>query len=340
MEEFYKFIDNQKKSPHLVILGSGATKAVIPKGDKNGKKTACMDNFLKELRLENILDNVDLKCKSNNIEDIYSELWEREDCVSVKDNLEKKIYEYFKSLEIPDTPILYDLLLLSLRETDCIASFNWDDILIQAYQRVCRITTKLPQLVFLHGNVSAGGCPDDHEYGRIPRCCHVCDQEYIPSPLLYPIKNKDYTLNRFIKTQWEIFEYFIRKSGKITTWGYNAPSSDIEAKEKMEIAFSTQIRLWQEFEIIDTADENVLNNNWSYFGEKTHDHLRIVKSFFKSSLAEFPRRSVEGYHKRNLGGWWGTSTISFREKEYTFEDLAKLIAPLLGKENIGNFEVI
>lgn len=340
MKEFDAYLNSLQKRPHLIILGAGATKAVIPNGDRYGKKTACMGNFIKELNLDHILEGVKLKGKSNNVEDIYSELFARPNCISVRENLEKAIYDHFKSLKIPEEVTLYDLLLLSLRETDCIASFNWDDLLIQAYQRVYNITDKLPKLVFLHGNVSAGVCSNGHEYGSLPRKCHECDQEYIYSPLLYPIKNKDYTNGVFIKTQWENFEIFIRESGKITIWGYSAPTTDVEAIKIMNEAFSSQVRTWQECEIIDIADGSEIRKTWSYFGELTHDHIKVYKSFFDCSLAKFPRRSMEGFYKCNYTGWFGASTINFSNQKYSFEELKKLVKPLIDNEEKGNYDVI
>ena len=65
---------------HTVILGAGATIAAIPKGDKNGKKSSVMNGLIKKLNLEELLANIELQTKSDNLEDIYSELYEREDC--------------------------------------------------------------------------------------------------------------------------------------------------------------------------------------------------------------------------------------------------------------------
>lgn len=64
---------------HTVILGAGATIAAIPDGDKNGKSSSVMNGLLKKLNLEEILAGVELQTKSENLEDIYSELFEREE---------------------------------------------------------------------------------------------------------------------------------------------------------------------------------------------------------------------------------------------------------------------
>lgn len=74
----YEFL--MKNRPHVVLLGAGATMAAIPNGDKNGRKSSVMNNFIEELGMSSIIKNINLNTKSNNLEDIYSELYERTDC--------------------------------------------------------------------------------------------------------------------------------------------------------------------------------------------------------------------------------------------------------------------
>lgn len=111
---------------HTVILGAGATIAAIPNGDKNGKKSSVMTGLIEKLDLGDILATVSLKTTSDNLEDIYSELYARPECKEVVNELENRLYNYFSSLEIPDTPTVYDFLILSLTSKDVIATFNWD----------------------------------------------------------------------------------------------------------------------------------------------------------------------------------------------------------------------
>lgn len=190
-KEFKQFIIDFPNRPHLVILGAGATIAAIPNGDKNGKKSSVMNNFIKELGLEDILKNVCLSTNSNNLEDIYSDLYDKDEYSEVKEKLEFSIKKDLKQLELPDSPTIYDLLILSLRDKDCIASFNWDDLLIQAYRRSSKITKNLPHLLFLHGNVNAGFCAKCLCYGALDNNkCPECSEPYIESPILFPIKKR------------------------------------------------------------------------------------------------------------------------------------------------------
>ena len=221
--EFNEHIESFLSRPHLVILGAGATMATIPNGDKNGKKSSVMNNFIDELNLGSVLKDVILKTKSKNIEDIYSELNDSNKYTEERKSLEIAISNYFSSLELPEFPTIYDLLVLSLRDKDCIASFNWDDLLIQAYQRSYKITKNLPNLLFLHGNVRAGGCPKCGMYGALNLKCPECGEPFDPSPLLFPVSKKDYTSNPFIKTQWQQFKRKVQNAGFITIFGYSAP---------------------------------------------------------------------------------------------------------------------
>ena len=50
-------IEHLKQRPHLVILGAGATIATIPAGDKYGRKSSVMDNFISELQLNDLFKN-------------------------------------------------------------------------------------------------------------------------------------------------------------------------------------------------------------------------------------------------------------------------------------------
>lgn len=80
---------------------------------------------------------------SDNLEDIYSALSESREYDSIRIELENRIYDYFNKFEIPDTPTINNFLILSLTKKDLIATFNWDPLLMQAYQRCSRITENL-----------------------------------------------------------------------------------------------------------------------------------------------------------------------------------------------------
>lgn len=337
-----------RQRPHLVILGAGATIATIPNGDKYGRKSSVMNNFLEELQLQDLLQGIQLQTTSRNIEDIYSELFDREDCAEVKQKLEERIHKYFSELRIPDEPTIYDLLLLSLRKEDAIVTFNWDDLLLQAYQRVCKITKDLPYIDFLHGNVGAGGCEECISIGSIRRRCNKCGQPYSPSPLLYPVRKKDYTSNFFIREQWEILKSFISRAAVITIFGYSAPQTDVAAKEIIKeylTKLGDNIHYLDRVEIIEHPDKptDEIYEAWGFLFDKMRGHIDFHTSFYESLLAEFPRRSIEGFTQRYIGSWWGTSAIGFKitdDRLRNFDTLKELVQPLVDREESGNIEIV
>jgi len=97
---------------------------------------------------------------SSDFESLYDEIATSGKAPGLKDEIEAKVQAYFEALELPEPPTLYDHLVLSLRDSDYIATFNWDPFLAQAFSRN-RQAARMPKLLFLHGNVEVGICPVD-----------------------------------------------------------------------------------------------------------------------------------------------------------------------------------
>jgi hypothetical protein len=186
--------------PHVFVLGAGASRAACPNGDKYGNKLPLMTDFSSITGLDrqllewNINPNV-------NFEELFSSLFESGEGEKLK-VLEECIQDYFKKLELPDTPTIYDHLILSLRQKDVIATFNWDPFLIQAYTRNRRAGLALPHLLFLHGNIKVGYCLKDKITGVVGMVCPKCNQKLTSSSLLYPITKKNYAKDDYIAGQW------------------------------------------------------------------------------------------------------------------------------------------
>lgn len=344
MTDYDPIEDNYRKyilsRPHLVILGAGATVAAIPNGDKHGMICSVMNGFIDNLGLRDILKTVDIETTSENLEDIYSELSGRPDCIEVCKTLEDCIVNKFSELTIPDEPTIYDYLLLSLRSKDYIFSFNWDDLIIQAYQRASKITRDLPQLVFLHGNINVGRCPKCGTIeSLINKECRFCGTNLTRPKILFPVKQKDYGSDEYIKNGWNGFLDLLSKATVLTIFGYSAPKSDVYAIKAMERAFSSTFRRLDQIEVIDIKGEDELYDTWREFIRPTNDHFKVCKDIFESILAEFPRRTIEGYYKRNFSNWWGSSNISLKNS-MSFDDLATLLLPLILDERKQKFEVL
>src|SRR5271157_3486704 len=95
---------------HIVILGAGASIAAFPEGDINGKKLPTMDNLIEMLDLEPILERGGIKNRQRNFEDIYGELHENDPNSPLLGEIEKIVYAYFESLNLPEFPTMYDHL--------------------------------------------------------------------------------------------------------------------------------------------------------------------------------------------------------------------------------------
>ena len=277
--------------PHAVILGAGASVAAIPNGDKYGRKVSVMDGFIDNLGLRGILTGI--KFKSENLEDVYSELSEHPEYAEQRIQLEDAIREYFTLLRLPDKPTIYDLLLLSLKEKDVVASFNWDPLLMQAFLRCQRITQKLPRILFLHGNVASRLCMRDKKiYPVHYDVCPKCKDKLVPSRLLYPIKHKKYNDDPFIRGQWRILHAYLNAAYIVTIFGYSAPQTDVEAIQLLKDAWGdAESRTLEEIEIIDIKTEKDLLSKWDSF--IFSHHYRVHSSFYDSLIAQSPRRSTE-----------------------------------------------
>ena len=325
------FERNLKNRPHIVILGAGASIATILNGDKNGKKISAMDGFIENLGLSYILQNLELKTTSNNLEDICSELLENEKYSFVKSELDEAIRKELIKFELPDKPTIYDFLLLSLRKKDLVATFNWDPLLLQAYQRIAKITTDLPNLRFLHGNVLTGSCNNHKQAGLLGLKCKECGDFFIPSPLLYPIKRKKYNENPYIYESWKTLEYFLKFAYQITIFGYSAPKTDIEAIRIMKKSWSnTKKRIGEEFEFIDIDKEENIIKKWRNFIYR--NHYRYCNNFFQSTLAKFPRRTTEALSDSTVACRFLKHSNSEFKENMNFEELKIIVDKLILEE--------
>jgi hypothetical protein len=281
------------------MLGAGATMAAIPKGDKNGRKSSVMHGFIETLGMADVIRDVNLVTSSNNLEDIYSELHSRADCESIRLELDRRIRAYFSELELPAGPSIYDLLLLSLRKKDLVATFNWDPLLLQAYHRASKITNDLPDLAFLHGNVLVGYCRDHKQGGILSASCLACGKPFQPAPLLYPVEKKNYAEDPYIYDNWKALRIKLKKAYLVTVFGYSAPRTDAEAISLMKEAWgSKEERNLEDFEIIDIRPEDELRTSWDDFIHS--HHYNVYDNFFASSLAQHPRRTTVELFDRTM----------------------------------------
>ena len=224
-----------------------------------------MNELTNVLNLKNTILKYGYLGNTENFEAFYSEIFDKPQYGDLVNEIQKRVHEYFVTLEIPNTVTIYDYLILSLREKDIIASFNWDPLLLKAYLRN-RKAKPLPKLVFLHGNVYLGVCLTDHQLGDLGTLCIKCRKPLQPVQLLYPISKKDYNKDSVIKDQWDRLTDKLEDCYFFTIFGYSAPKTDYEARKLMKKAWSDNktVELSQ-IEIIDIKDQEELRKNWSEF---------------------------------------------------------------------------
>lgn len=255
-----------------------------------------MADFVDTLGLRQLLTGWGID-PDKNFEDIFSEIYDVGDRDRI-DVLQSHVEEYFSGLEIGDEPTIYDHLLLSLRQKDFIATFNWDPLLLQAYQR-SGYGLSLPRLIFLHGNVASGYCLKDQVVGNANSRCSRCGEPFTRAPLLYPISRKNYAANDFIAAEWHTFKEILKHTFMVTIFGYSGPKSDQEALSAMGGAWGpAKDREMEQTCFITIQNEDEVLANFDKFVH-TH-HYEINSNFYDSWIARHPRRTGEAWWNQYL----------------------------------------
>ena len=274
----------------MLLLGAGASRAALPNGDRSGRILPLMRDLADVVGLRSTIEAAGIEL-ADDFEAFYGDLVENAQHLELTNSLEGQIRRYFLGLALPDEATLYDMMVVSLRPKDLIATFNWDPFLIQAYTRN-RMLKELPRLVFLHGNVAVGICTDHKRKGRVGEPCGICRRPLEPTPLLYPVKQKNYTDSPFISAEWEEFRAYLRHAYMLTIVGYSAPESDIEARQIMaEVWNSNKTRSLAEISVIDIKDHASLTRTWGPFFAEDHHHF--AADMLGSWLFAHSRRSCE-----------------------------------------------
>lgn len=330
----HEYERKMKARPHLVLLGAGASIAAIPNGDKHGRKTSVMNGFIDKLGMRELITDVELETDSDNLEDIYSEIHQKPEYSEVLKELDDRIFSYFSEFEIPDEPTVYDCLVLSLRKKDAIATFNWDPLLVQAYMRCRTLTEDVPELLFLHGNVSVGVCNEHKRGGPINSRYSVCGKSFERIPLLYPVKEKDYDSHLLIRDSWNAVRQYMERAYMLTVFGYSAPKTDKSAIELLKSAWgSISDRNYEEIEIVDIREEEDVKKSWDDFIHS--HHYSIHKSFYDTTLGKFPRRSTEALFDKSMNNMWLDDSKGLRDG-MNFSQLGKYFVPII-KEELQNY---
>lgn len=278
-------------SPHLVICGAGASRAATPRGDASGRTLPLMADLVGILDLGPLLKGSSLEQYTHDFELLYDAASRDPSATPLVAELKARVRDYFGSLRLPSGPTAYDYLLLSLREKDVIATFNWDPLLLQAYQRHSTIQ-RLPKILFLHGSVAVGVCHSCRVKGSVGARCPQCGAVLQPGPLLYPVADKDYTKDAFISAEWEALQNVLTHAYFLTIFGYSAPQSDVAAIAMLRSIWDkNEIRTLAEVEIVDVRERDKVLATWTPF--ITRSHWIYCNDIRDSYLAWHPRRSCE-----------------------------------------------
>ena len=329
---------NLSYGAHVVILGAGASIASnLRDSEIHGLQLPSMNNLPDVVGLNGILSKFPQELVCDNFEATYSNIAEYDPKNPNLKVMNDLIYSYFSAMQLPNKPTIYDYLVMSLREKDVIATFNWDPFLYQAWWRNYHHGSS-PQLIFLHGNVAIGYNEEHNMFGWAGSTSKRTGNYYEPTQLLFPVKHKNYHQDSFIKKQWEILKDRLDKSTcnthRVTIFGYSAPVSDVEALSMMKEAWGDiGDRYLEQFEIIDVRREEEVRKSWAEFIH-TH-HNDYTTNFFESSLARYPRRTDEAFFCQYLPN---TPEEAFVEPNpvpthfQTFEELWGWFQPLIDKE--------
>lgn len=286
---------------HVVLLGAGATLAsTLRNPEKNGKQLPLMRNLVDVVGMNDIVSELPGEIQENreDFEKLFSQLGDSK-FFHERQEMEKRVFDYFKELKLPDEPTIYDYLILSLRhEKDVIATFNWDPFLFEAYQRNSEFVD-CPGILFLHGCVSLGYDDKTSMSGPAGWNSKETGNYFKPTQLLYPVDKKDYVSDAFVNGQWEQLSLEINKAKRISVFGYSAPKTDIEAIALLQKAWGTvESRSMEQFEIINSQSESSALESWKTFIHS--HHYDYSTNYFDSSLALHPRRTVESYRHKIL----------------------------------------
>lgn len=311
------------QDPHVVILGAGASIAAC-KIDKNGKTVPALSNIHKVLNLTDMLDGYEFSVKElENFELLFSNINGKREWAKLQNYLESAVKNYFKELELPDEPTIYDYLVLSLTEKDAIVTFNWDPFLMQAYRRNLTVGN-LPQLIFPHGNVGVGLCYDCKVKGYADCLCPNCFKELSDMKLLFPVYRKNYYDGEIIQNEWVEAKRALSRAAGVTVFGYSAPETDFEAYNLLKDSYKmSNIATIAPFSIINLRKaEEEQRNKWSDLYDK--HMITFHETFQESLLWSAPRVSLESLFDDTLQQQPRANVKSFRNFA-TLEELQEFV---------------
>ena len=101
-------------------------------------------------------------------------------------------------------------------------------------------------------------------------CIH-CGSALVPTKLLFPVNDKDYTSDPVIKEAWTHLDWYLGNAYFLTIFGYSAPITDVEARTRIVARIgSNSMKNLMQLEIVDVATDDLLNGNLKEVVEGIH----------------------------------------------------------------------
>ena len=289
-------------APHVVVLGAGASRAAFPAGDGSGKPVPLMGDLggIAGHGWRTLIR--DTEPPAGSFEAQFAWVKESGRFADRLLSIEANIVGYFRRLELPEGPTLYDHLVLGMRGQDTIATFNWDPFLLRTYQRHVRRfgRSRLPDLRFLHGSVAYATCEDHDILGCIGECCGICGKGLKAVEPVFPAEKKDYVSDPLLRREWEVVLSRLRSAFQLTMFGYSGPTTDVEARRLLRLAWAPEDRQRDHLEVVDLLDQAALERRWREF--IPFSHLLVHAGWERCSVARWPRRTFEWKRAASIYG--------------------------------------
>jgi len=159
--------------------------------------------------------------------------------------------------------------------------------------------------------------------------CVKCGKKLVPSRLLFPVKEKDYTNDEFIAYQWKQLEWYLEHAYWITIFGYSAPVADADARNLMlKIWHKNTVRDFAQVDVVDIRTKADLQRTWRDF--IVRENFGSYKTARETYMFTHPRRTCDAFAGATMQQRpWKDNPIPELE---TIHELHEWISPLLAEE--------
>jgi hypothetical protein len=132
-------------------------------------------------------------------------------------------------------------------------------------------------------------------------------EEFVQTPLLYPVTHKDYNQSEFITHEWERLKVWLGEAKRFTIFGYGAPVTDVEAVDLMSSAWGNPRE--RNMEQIDHRHSAQGNAGGSVGAIYSHTPLRMFQQLLPVLPGFLPAPHGGTLHASIRGGhtWRGLS---------------------------------